>query len=94
MNKDKRLIQRIRFLRNSKGWTVRDIQKYTGIPHGTWGCFESGKNKPDYESIRKIVKSFNVTADWLLGFKEAEEEETKDEQESERDGELQKEEGR
>ena len=37
-----------------------------GVSQSTVGMWESGKNKPDIATLRKIADYFNVTTDYLL----------------------------
>ena len=57
-----RLIQ----LRKSRKLLQKDVAEKLGVAISTYSYWESGKNEPDYESLLKLAKFFNVTTDYLL----------------------------
>ena len=59
--------QRLKELREEKGLTVYALSKQIGIANQVIYQWERGESLPTPESIVKICKFFNCTADFLLG---------------------------
>ncbi|MCO7124770.1 helix-turn-helix transcriptional regulator [Sporolactobacillus shoreicorticis] len=53
-------------LRKSRGKTQEDIAKILGITRPAYTAYEIGTRQPDYESLIKLAKYFDVTIDYLL----------------------------
>lgn len=60
------LNQRIRSLRNEKGMTQKELSKILEIGESTLAHYERGDRQPDYKTLDRIARFFNVTADYLL----------------------------
>lgn len=58
---------RIRELRKNKRMTQEEFGKALGVASNTISYWESNKKKPDYDTIIKIAKLFNVSTDYLFG---------------------------
>lgn len=58
---------RLKDLRNEKGVSQEELGKVLGYEHATISQYESGKRKPDFDTLHKIADYFNVTTDYLLG---------------------------
>ena len=58
---------RIRELRLKKKMSQAALAKILDISQNTLSYWEREEYQPDNESIKKMVKYFNVTADYLLG---------------------------
>lgn len=58
---------RIKNLRIERNITQLKLAKYLNISNTTLSQYELGTRKPDYETLVKIAKYFNVTTDYLLG---------------------------
>lgn len=59
--------ERLKELRQLRGLTQKDFAQEFNISSGTIGNWESGARLPDYATLIKIAKYFNVTTDYLLG---------------------------
>lgn len=59
---------RIGDLRREQGWNQRELGDKLGVGQTTVSAWETGKNEPDYKSIRVMAELFEVSADYLLGF--------------------------
>ena len=57
---------KIKELRNEK-LTQQEVADYLGITRPAYTAYESGKDKPDFETLQKLATLFNVTTDFLLG---------------------------
>lgn len=63
---EENFVGRISCLYNESGLSVNDFAKKVGISRQTMDFYLNGKRSPSAESISKICKSCNVTADWML----------------------------
>lgn len=59
--------ERIKFLREKKGYTQEKLEEITDIQKGTISKYENGHNSPSAENIEKIADAFNVSIDYLFG---------------------------
>lgn len=50
--------------------TQKQLAEYLGISRTTYVKYESGKSEPNFENLQKLATYFNVTTDYLLGYKE------------------------
>ncbi|MBT2661908.1 helix-turn-helix transcriptional regulator [Bacillus sp. ISL-45] len=57
---------RLKKLRNSKGWTQEDVAKKLGMSRGTYAHYEINKRQPDYETLKTISTLYEVSIDFLL----------------------------
>lgn len=61
------LADRIRTLRESKGWTQEDLAREADIGPATVSRLERGIIEPRVDTLRALCEAFDVTADWLIG---------------------------
>lgn len=59
--------ERLTELRKEKGLTQDELGKILGFRDSTISQYETGKRKPDQETLTKIADYFDVTTDYLLG---------------------------
>lgn len=59
---------KIGMLRREKGLNQKELGDKLGVGQTTVSAWETGKNEPDYKSIRAMCALFEVGADYLLGF--------------------------
>lgn len=59
---------RIGDLRREQGLNQKELGDKLGVGQTTVSAWETGKNEPDYKSIRAMAELFEVSADYLLGF--------------------------
>lgn len=62
--------KRIAQLRQEKELTQEGLAELLGISRPGLGLYETDKREPDYETLGKIAKYFNVSTDYLLGHTE------------------------
>jgi transcriptional regulator with XRE-family HTH domain len=63
----KSLEYRLKKLRNEKGVTQQELGDYLGVSRSTVAGYETGKRKPEYDTLHKLANYFNVSIDYLLG---------------------------
>jgi transcriptional regulator with XRE-family HTH domain len=56
----------IKYYRELRGWTQEDLARLAGIVRATLGKYETGPNKPDYNTLKKLANLLGVTIDTLL----------------------------
>ncbi|HBK1899986.1 TPA: LexA family transcriptional regulator [Campylobacter jejuni] len=61
------LAQKIRALRENKGWTQTELAQYSGIGKSTIQLYESNnaKKNPTIENLKKIADAFEVSIDYF-----------------------------
>jgi len=60
-------MKRLQELRKSKGITQKEIAKHLNVQQTTYSKYERGASKVDNETLQKICKYLNISADYLLG---------------------------
>jgi Predicted transcriptional regulators len=58
---------RIRDLRDKKGYTQDEISRVVGKSREAVSKYEIGEREPDLTSVATLAKYFNVSADYMLG---------------------------
>ncbi len=58
--------KRLREIRIEKGYTQEEIADYLGFTRPTYTAYESGRRKPDNDTLAKIARFLNVSTDYLL----------------------------
>ena len=58
---------RIRLLREAKGWTQTDLADRAGLSKGQIYRIETGKSETTAETITKIAEALEARPDYLLG---------------------------
>ena len=53
--------------RQSKSMAQKEIAAFLGVTQTAVSDWESGKRKPDYETLVKLANFFNTSTDYLLG---------------------------
>lgn len=59
--------ERLRLLRRQRGITQVQFAQELNVANGTIAMWETGKREPDFATIIRLSKFFNVTVDYLLG---------------------------
>jgi transcriptional regulator with XRE-family HTH domain len=59
--------ERLKELREKKGYSQRELSCELGFGHGTVGQYEAMLRTPDIEKCMNIAKYFNVSTDYLIG---------------------------
>ena len=65
-------MNRIRELRQDRGWRQEDLAHELNISDRAVGHYETGRRTPDLDTILALCEIFGVTADYLLGRSEVE----------------------
>lgn len=58
---------RIKFLRESKGYNMRQMASALNLPYTTYVNYEKGAREPNSEQLILISKYFGVSTDYLMG---------------------------
>lgn len=58
---------RIKFLRESKKLTQKDLAQYLGTTARNIGFYETGDRNPPIDTLNKLADFFGVSVDYLLG---------------------------
>lgn len=62
------LAARLKEAREKAGYSTQlKVMKATGINNKTLSGYETGKNKPDFETLKVLCDLYGVTTDWVLG---------------------------
>lgn len=61
------MINRIKDLREDRDMRQIDLANAVGIDQRTLSNYETGKTKPDSDSLIKLADFFNVSIDYLVG---------------------------
>lgn len=59
--------KRLRSLRKRKGITQKQLSNAIGVTERAIVAYESGKMKPNFDTINSLADTFAVSADYLLG---------------------------
>ncbi|MBR7141419.1 MAG: helix-turn-helix transcriptional regulator [Clostridia bacterium] len=65
-----RISERIKKLRQQKGWTQNELGEKVGYSPQTISAWERGQNQPDIQAVSALCELFEVTSDQLLGIGE------------------------
>ncbi|OXS69873.1 helix-turn-helix domain-containing protein [Priestia filamentosa] len=57
---------RLTSLRKKRNVTQQRVADFLGITRPAYTAYEQGKRQPDYETLQKIAKYFDVSIDYLL----------------------------
>lgn len=61
------LKDRLKFERNKKKISQRELGDCIGVSQQTIGSWETGRTQPDQESLKQLSQFFNVSLDYLMG---------------------------
>lgn len=62
--------QRLKYLRQEKGWTQSQLAKELSTTASTIGKYEREELQPNIDVIMTLCKIFEVSADYLLGLED------------------------
>ncbi|MCK8824344.1 helix-turn-helix domain-containing protein [Fuchsiella alkaliacetigena] len=62
-----KLPMRLKELRKQKDLKQEKLASHLNLSRSTIAGYETGKRKPDYNTLEKIASFFNVSVDYLLG---------------------------
>lgn len=57
-------------IRKENNMTQKDVYLALQVSPNCYASWEQGRTQPDIDSIKKLCKIFNVSADCLLGLEE------------------------
>ena len=60
----------LKLLRCDKDISQRTLSEEFGVTKQTISLWETGQREPDFDTLVKIAKYFNVTTDYLLGIED------------------------
>jgi transcriptional regulator with XRE-family HTH domain len=58
---------RLKALREKRGWSQRELARLCGLGEAQIGKYESGQTDPTVTSLKTIADKLDVSADYLLG---------------------------
>ena len=56
---------KIRYYRKALGWTLRDLERHSGVPFGLIGNYERRKTAVPYDQAARLAKALDVALDTL-----------------------------
>lgn len=59
--------QRLRELRKGNNISQKKLSNYLNFGYTAIANYESGRNQPSLDTVKKIAQYFNVTVDYLIG---------------------------
>lgn len=65
----KELGERIKTLRETRGWSQKDLAARAGITKSAISTYEQGVRTPSADVLCSFAKAFGVSADYLLGLR-------------------------
>lgn len=63
---------KLKELRAQRKLTQEELAKATGLKRSAIGMYESGRRKPDYETLEIFADFYNVDMNYLMGWQENE----------------------
>lgn len=70
MDELKELGERLKLLRTERTESLEDVAKITSVSKSLLSKYERGLVDPGLRTLKKLVKYYNVSLDWLFGFTE------------------------
>lgn len=58
--------ERLKYLRDKRGYKQIDVAKKVGIKNNTLSSYESGTRQPDYDILIKLADLYEVSLEYLL----------------------------
>lgn len=58
---------RLRLLRESKGWSMAEVARMTNTVYSTYFSYEVGDREPKHRFLVQMADIYGVTVDYLLG---------------------------
>ena len=63
--------ERLKKLRENMDLEQKDVANMIGVKNNTLSQYESDNRKPDYDTLQRLAKLYNVTIDYLVTGKES-----------------------
>ena len=64
---NKLIAKRLKVLRVEKGLSQKAIGELVGLASNSIANYEQGKREPSLETLAKLCRFYNVSADYLIG---------------------------
>lgn len=64
------LPEKLKELRKEKGISQKEVSAALGLTRNAFTNYENGYREPSLETLKKICRYFEVSADYLLGLKD------------------------
>ena len=65
-----RFCERLKSVRLENGMTQKDVYEKLGVSPNGYASYEQGRTEPNIDTIIKLCKIFDVSADYLLGIED------------------------
>lgn len=62
---------RLREVRESRGWNQAELAQRAEMQPSAIAHFEASRRKPSFDNVRRLAKTLEVSADYLMGVKSA-----------------------
>ena len=62
-----RFNERLKMIRQENGKTQKDVCEELGISPNGYASYEQGRTEPSIDTLIRLCKIFDVSADYLLG---------------------------
>ena len=62
--------ERLKEIRRDSGLIQKDVYTLLQVSPNCYASWEQGRTQPDIESIKKLCRIFDVSADYLLGLED------------------------
>ncbi|MBR2276868.1 helix-turn-helix domain-containing protein [Leuconostoc gasicomitatum] len=61
-------MNRLKELRKSKGYTLKEVERKTNIPHKTYDNYEILRTEPKLATWEKLAEFYDVDPEYLVGW--------------------------
>lgn len=61
------LSEQLKKIRKAHGITQQQIADYLGITQSAYAYYETGRNEPDIETLKKLAEYYQTSIDFLVG---------------------------
>ena len=62
-----RFCERLKMIRKESDMTQKDVYEKLGISANGYASYEQGRTEPNIDTLIKLCRIFEVSADYLLG---------------------------
>lgn len=59
--------QRLKTMREAKGWTQDEVAQRLNVTRGAVGHWERGKNEPSYDMLIRLARLYDTSTAYLIG---------------------------
>lgn len=64
------IAEKIKALRQARGWTQSELARRMGVTRNGINSWEQGLSMPSLSSLVELARTFSVTTDYLLGLEQ------------------------